>query len=420
MVTRPRLLFISPRFLFPLDEGGKIRTAGILRAMRGGAFEIALVSPQPPDVARHAAKLSEVCDTFAGWPAPRRNPVARLAALLPALLGRLPFSVAGDRSEAGCAIVREQAAGADVVVADFPHATVLLPKRLQVPSVLFTHNVETEIYERHAAVASGLWKGVWEREAARMRAFEHASLGRFDTVVAVSHRDGRVLRQRFGLADVEVIDTGVDLDFYPFHPPGDAARTVVFAGAMDSRSNVDGIGFLMDDVWPIVAAARPDARMAVVGRNPPPALVARAAQKGLPWRFTGFVDDIRPEVLAGDVSVIPLRVGSGTRLKAFEAMALGRPVVSTALGVEGLAVVPGEHFLVADTAPAFAAEIIRLLADADLRRRLAGSARSLLDRCFSWRLVGQQMERICQRTIDRRRGLPSHQDTVRPRKYATS
>ncbi len=220
-------------------------------------------------------------------------------------------------------------------------------------------------------------------------------------MVAVSKRDGLVLRQRFGLADVEEVDTGVDLDFYAFHPPADTARTIVFAGAMDSRSNVDGVRFLMDEVRPIVAAARPDARMVVVGKNPPPSLVARAAQKGLPWRFTGFVDDIRPEVLAGDVSIIPLRVGSGTRLKAFEAMALGRPVVSTALGVEGLAVVPDEHCLVADTAEAFAAQILRLLADARLRRRLSGSARDLLERCFSWQSIGRQFESICQRTIDR-------------------
>jgi glycosyltransferase involved in cell wall biosynthesis len=301
-------------------------------------------------------------------------------------------------------VARELAARPDVVVVDFPHAAVLLPKKLDTPSVMFTHNVETEIYERHAAVTRGLWKLVWMREAAKMQAFERMTLSRFDTVVAVSPRDGRVLRQRFGLKVVEEIDTGVDLEYYAFHPPADKARTVVFAGAMDSRSNVDGVKFLMNEVWPIVAAAWPDAQMAVVGRNPPATLVAEAAKKGLPWRFTGFVDDMRPEVLAGDVSVIPLRVGSGTRLKTFEAMALGRPVVSTTLGVEGLAVVPGEHCLIADTAEAFAAEIIRLLADAQLRGRLAASARRLLEeQRFSWQAIGRQFESICRRTVARGR-----------------
>lgn len=134
------------------------------------------------------------------------------------------------------------------------------------------------------------------------------------------------------------------------------------------------------------------------------AAIVANERKSLPCRFTGFVDDIRPAVLAGDVSVIPLRVGSGTRLKAFEAVALGRPVVSTTLGIEGLAVEPGKHCLVADTAAAFAADIVRLLEDADLRCCLAGAARGLLEERFSWASVGRQFEAICRRTIARRPG----------------
>jgi glycosyltransferase involved in cell wall biosynthesis len=134
------------------------------------------------------------------------------------------------------------------------------------------------------------------------------------------------------------------------------------------------------------------------------AAIVANERKSLPCRFTGFVDDIRPAVLAGDVSVIPLRVGSGTRLKAFEAVALGRPVVSTPLGIEGLAVEPGKHCLVADTAAAFAADIVRLLEDADLRCCLAGAARGLLEERFSWASVGRQFEAICRRTIARRPG----------------
>lgn len=394
-MTRRRLLFVSPRFLFPLDQGGKIRTTGILRAMRGGAFEIVLASPAPPGWQDHAAAIATACDRFVPWPAPRQGRLGRALALA----GALPVSVATDVSVHGHAVVaQELAGGPDVVVVDFPHAAVLAPARLPVPSVLFTHNVEAEILERHAAVARGLWQHVWRREAAKMQAFERDVLRRFDTVVAVSARDGRALAERYGLADVALIDTGVDLDFYPFHAPAAQAGTVVFSGAMDSRSNIDGITFLMDEVWPLVVAARPDARMRVVGRNPPAALVAKAERLGLAWSFTGFVDDIRPHVLAGDVAVIPLRVGSGTRLKAFEAMALGRPVVSTPLGMEGLDVQAGTHFLAADGGPAFAAAILRLLDAPALRRAIATAARAELEARFSWTQVGRQFEAICLRT----------------------
>ena len=261
---------------------------------------------------------------------------------------------------------------------------------------MFTHNVETEIFERHAAVSSGLWRLIWSREAAKMQRFEKAVLNRFTTVIAVSERDAAALHGRFGLRNMAVIDTGVDLDFYNFHPPGNSGKTVVFAGSMNSHANIDGISFLMDEVWPLVTSRHGDAKMLVVGRNPPAALVAKAKRRNLAWTFTGFVDDIRPHVLAGDLSVIPLRVGSGTRLKAFEAMALGRPIVSTTLGVEGLSVEPGRHFLVGDTPEAFADAIIRLLTDCTLRQQLAGTARRLLEERFSWSAVGRQFEAICQ------------------------
>jgi glycosyltransferase involved in cell wall biosynthesis len=396
LVTRKRLLFVSPRFLFPLDQGGKIRTTGILRAMLGGAFEIVLASPAPSGWQAHQGEIERICDRFVCWPEPAPGRLGRVLALA----GALPVSVASDRSAAGAAAVAgELALRPDLVVVDFPHADVLLPDgALGVPSVMFTHNVEAEIYERHAAVARGPRRLVWQREAAKMVAFEARVLRRYDTVVAVSARDGRALSQRFGLADVAQIDTGVDLDFYAFHPPRAQASTVVFSGAMDSRSNIDGIGFLMDEVWPQVIAARPDARMYVVGRNPPAALVARAERLGLAWRFSGFVDDIRPHVLEGDVAVIPLRVGSGTRLKAFEAMALGRPVVSTALGMEGLDVAAGTHFLAAETGSDFAAAILRLLSESRLRQDLAGAARQVLEERFSWAQVGRQFEAICMRT----------------------
>ena len=398
-MSRQRLLFISPRFLFPLDEGGKVRTVGMLRAMQNSAFDITLVSPAPPDAARHAADLNSICDRFNAWPAPRHGSLWRIAALA----SPLPVSVASDRSSQGAHVVAQQlAASPDLVVVDFPHAAVLLPRHLNTPSVIFTHNVEAEIFQRHAEVAQHAHRLVWQRETAKMQSFERTTLRRFDTVVAVSQRDARVLAERYGLDSIQTIDTGVDLDFYAFHPPAQAANTVVFSGAMDSRSNIDGIEFLMDEVWPLIVHARPQARMVVAGRNPPQNLVAKAARKGLRWEFTGFLDDIRPAVLAGDVSVIPLRVGSGTRLKAFEAMALGRPVVSTSLGVEGLAVEPGTHCLIGDSAAAFAAAVLRLLADDTLRLQLATAARRLLEQRFSWPAVARQFEAICAATLARR------------------
>jgi glycosyltransferase involved in cell wall biosynthesis len=129
------------------------------------------------------------------------------------------------------------------------------------------------------------------------------------------------------------------------------------------------------------------------------ALVERARAKGLNWRFTGYVDDIREPVLEGSVSVIPLRVGSGTRLKAFEAVALGRPIISTTIGVEGLPLEPGKHCLIADDGPAFAQALDRLLGDREGRVKMARAARALLEERFSWAHIGRQFEDICLKAI---------------------
>lgn len=395
-MSRPRLLFLSPRFLFPLDQGGRIRTAGILRAMKGGAFEIVLASPVPPDVERFAAEIESVCDRFIAWPAPRRAAMER--ALM--LAGALPVAVASDRSREGRRLVGEALVEADLLVADFPHAAALLehvPER----SVIFTHNVEAEIFERHAKVAGWPMRLVWASQARKMRRFEGETLRRFATAIAVSARDAAVLARDYGHPRVRPIPTGVDLEFHAYGQP--AARvepgggTVVFSGAMDWPANVDGLRFLMEEVWPLVRARRPAVRGVGVGRNPSEALRAQGAKLG--WSFTGYVDDVRPHVRAADVSVIPLRVGSGTRLKAFEAMAAGRPMVSTSLGVEGLDVTPGEHLLVADDAAGFAQAILRLLDDDTLRLGMARAARDLVEAKFGWDVVARAFEAICQETL---------------------
>jgi glycosyltransferase involved in cell wall biosynthesis len=392
-------LFVSPRFLFPVDSGGKIRTTQILRGLKGGAFEIVLCSPTAGKPGQHADAIEEVCDEFVGWEDERRG------ALFPWLrlrhvLASYPISVATDRSPSGERTVQSLLArGVEVVVFDFPHATVLAPPRIETSSVMFTHNVETEIFARHAQVAvNPLARWLWANQRDKMSDFERASLVRFDTVVAVSERDAEVFRRTYGAANVRVINTGVDLEYFDWSEPPQGAE-IIFSGSMDWLANQDGIGYFMDDVWPRIARGRPDARMTIVGRAPPKGLVAEARARGLNWHFTGYVDDIRDYVRRATVYVIPLRVGGGTRLKVFEAMSLGSPVVSTAIGVEGLPLEHGRHYLRADDPSSFAQAVLRLLNDAELRIRMSRAARKHVEANFSHRSVAREFERICLDTV---------------------
>ena len=409
---KPRLLFVSPRFLFPMDQGGKIRSGNTLMGMKGGAFDLTMASPAPPDVARHAVDIEAACDRFLSWPEDAPSRIRRALALG----SSLPVAVATDRSAVGSACVAAALAEKpDVVVVDFPHADVLMPPRADAARVMFTHNVEAEIFERHAARATGIWKLVWANQSRKMTRFEGETLRRFDSVIAVSDRDAAALSKRYALPVVEAIDTGVDLDFFAANPrgpdPSPDGGTVVFTATMSWPANVEGIHYLLDEVWPILLRARPGIRATIIGRNPPASLSEKIAERGLNVTLTGFVDDIRPHVAAADVYVIPLWVGSGTRIKAFEAMAMGRPVVSTSLGIEGLAVTHDEHFVRADNTADFAGAILALLDDGARRARIADAARALMEEKFSWRVVAGQFEAICLRALERRRsatGLASN------------
>ena len=401
MTPRPRLLFVSPRFLFPADQGGKIRTTQILRGMKGGRFEIILTSPVADGAARrYRTDLDAVCDRFIPWPEVAHGSLHNLTRFRH-LFSALPIPVISDYSRTGAQTVRRALAQeADVVVFDFLHAMVLAPEKLDCPSVLFTHNVEAEIFRRHAEVASNpIKRAIWQQQFRKMQRYEADSVRRFDTVVAVSERDAQSFSAIPGNHQVQTIPTGVDLDYFPYASPGDEDH-IVFTGAMDWQANIDGIEFFMEQVWPQVVARRPHARVTIVGRNPAPSLVERARRQNLPFEFTGFVDDIRQHVQGAAAYIIPLRVGGGTRIKAFEAMAMGLPVVSTGLGVEGLPVIPDEHYLLADNATDFAEALVRLLEDLSLRNRLSRQARDYVEARFSSQAVADCFEGICWHTLD--------------------
>ena len=406
---RPRLLFISPRYLFPADSGGKIRTASILRGLRGGAFEVHLASPLPEaggpvDRRELDAQLSEVCERFVGWPAAGGGALFRWTRLRH-LASSLPVAVATDYSRAGRRTVQaELERRPDLVVVDFPHAAMLAPPPYPCPSVLFTHNVEAEIFQRHAEKAADpLRRAVWRNQAAKMARYERELLARFSAVVAVAERDRDHFRKAYGAEHVCVIPTGVDLEYFTYSPvaplAAGAAPTVVFTGSMDWMANIDGIEYFMDQVWPRVARARPDAKFVVVGRNPPATLVERAAGRKLNWAFTGFVDDVRPYVRAAHAYVIPLRVGGGTRIKVYEAMALGCPVVSTRIGVEGLPVEHARQYLAADAPGDMAAALLALLDDHEARTRLSHAARGFVEHTVMAASAARVFEDICQNAM---------------------
>ena len=213
--------------------------------MKGGRFHIKLLSPDSPELgSEFRDQLSEVADEWILWPAMNSEDRSRLSKVHH-LLSSLPLTVAADRSRVARELVRDAiATGTDVVVADFVHASVLLPESASIPTILFTHNCEAEIYERHAENERSAWmKLIWRDQARKMLRFERKALAQVTKVVAVSERDAQRFERNYGLQGVETIPTGVELERFVWRQP-DGQRRVVFAGSMDSAANIDGVDWL--------------------------------------------------------------------------------------------------------------------------------------------------------------------------------
>ena len=342
-----RILWIKTELLHPVDKGGRIRTYQMLRSLarKHHLTYLCLDDGQAaPDAAERAREYCAELVTVPFAPAAKGGSRFFLE-LLGNLFSRLPYAVARYRSARLEFEVRRLAGASDLVVCDFLAPALNVPADLGVPTVLFQHNVEAMIWERHAAVPQHSLKRLYMGlQADRMRQFEGVQCRRFSKVVAVSRSDSLELERRYGCAGVADVLTGVDLDYFVALPAVKRnARELVFVGSMDWMPNQDGIGWFIESVFPELRRRIPDVRLTVVGRTPTAALRALAESVGA-VEVTGTVADVRPYLARAAVCIVPLRIGGGTRLKIYEAMAMGAPLVSTSVGAEGLPLENTQHF----------------------------------------------------------------------------
>jgi len=261
------------------------------------------------------------------------------------------------------------------------------------PAVIFTHNVESEIWRRHAETRTGIARLLYRLQYRRMLRYERRALGRFDGVLAVSDADRRTFAQLYPGAvrgAVDVVPTGVDTEYFAPSSSDPASRRLVFTGSMDWLPNEDAMRFFHREVLPLVRVEEPETTLTIVGRAPTSTVKALANEPGI--EVTGRVEDVRPYMRDAAAYIVPLRIGGGTRLKIFEAMAMGKAVVSTTVGAEGLPVVPGTHLMVADEPRTFARAIVRLMRDTARRRELEVAARAFVAEHYDWSSAGRVLE----------------------------
>ncbi|HEV8396072.1 MAG TPA: glycosyltransferase family 4 protein [Vicinamibacterales bacterium] len=394
-----RILWVKMGGLWPSTAGGRIRSLETLSCLSRRHDVTVVTTHGPADDPEGLRRRLPHCVRVVSIPfvAPRAGTLPFARALAGSWCTRYPVDLWKWRTRAVRDEVRSlMASGAvDLCVADFLVSLPNVPGPRRVPLVLFEHNVEHVIWQRVAGLERRpLHRAVLEIEAWKVRRAERRGCSAADLVIAVSADDRERLHGLAPRSRCVAIPTGVDTTY--FQPAGapEAHNRLVFTGSMDWYPNEDAMLYFAEAILPRIRAEVPDVTLSVVGRNPSPRLREAAVRAGIV--VTGTVDDVRPFIDEAALYIVPLRAGGGTRLKIFEALAMGKAVVSTRVGAEGLSLTPGRDVAIADQPDAFAATVATLLRDPARRRALGRAGRQLVQRRYSWEQISSEFEHHCQ------------------------
>lgn len=390
-----KILWVCPFFLHPTDRGAQIRTLNTLRELHK-RHEIHFAALNDPSNAEGPLRSSEYSTRYVAveHSAPARASLGILPQLAASIFQPVPLAVSRYASRTLRVKIEDLIATEryDAIVCDFLAAAPNVPQLQQ--SVLFQHNVETTIWQRHVEQASSFLKRTYFRmQAQKMRAYEEKVCRNSKFVIAVSVIDAERMKDMFKINTVTSVPTGVDVEY--FAPRGHVPPIcdMVFSGSMDWLPNVDAVEFFLSQVLPLIRERIPNASFTIAGRSPD-ARVLKAAQGIELVSVTGKVDDMRPFLWGSKISVVPIRIGGGTRLKIYECMAAGLPVVSTSIGAEGLRYQNGTDIVIADDPRPFADACVNLLSHDDTRCRIAKNALQRAEVELSWDAVSREFEEI--------------------------
>ncbi len=393
-----KVLFLSHLFPLPLDSGGKIKSYYTLRALAERHRVMILSFVRSEEEAGLAPELEAMCEGVRVVPL-ARGKARQVADLVGSLVGGKSFIVTRDyREEMREAFQRAlDSFRPDVVHIDHLQMAQFVDFSGPYKTVLDQHNVEHLIIKRIAETSGSAAMRMYARvEWPKLRRFEMECCRRSDLVLAVSEEDkATFLKLDPELTNLETVPIGVDTDY--FQPVERVAGSVniLSIGTMYWPPNVESMLHFAGEILPVVKREMPECTLTIAGQKPVESIKALARDPAI--RVTGYVDDVRQVARDCGVFIVPLRSGSGVRVKILNALAMGLPVVSTPIGAEGLDVVSGEHLLLADGPADFAEAVVRVLRDTELAATLGRNGRELVCKRYSWESVGSRLLDIYDR-----------------------
>jgi len=409
-----RVVVVDWDITYPMNSGKRLRTMNLMLQLadRHDITYFSRGDGGSPE-GRQAQKFLNdhgIKTVFANVPVPAKSAWRYYGRLAANLIAKLPVAVTAHLSPEFEQALQDYAQSHEVGLWQLewtPYVEVNMVKRvdrLQKVSPLRTlvvaHNVDTLIWQRYHETESNLvrrWfiKNQWQK----MERFERGVFHHANGVVTVSADDAAILRQDFGVRNVDVIDNGVDVAHYQAVKAERNARELLFLGSLDWRANLDGIRVLLDDIFPRVLMDEPTAKLTIVGRQPPDWLVDRAKSSSQ-VELCANVPDVRPYLARAGMMVVPLRIGGGSRLKILEALASGLPVVATRIAAEGLRLSPDRDIRIADAAEEMAAAIIQWIRQPQEAAATARRGQEVVMNEYGWEKLAKELEVVWEKTMN--------------------
>lgn len=395
-LNRPRLLFLAHTLPYPLSNGVSLRTYNVLRLL-SRRFEVTALCfyrrsthPTEKQISASLAALREFAEVRA-FPIDQEYSRPRfIRDHLASLLGRAPYTTSAHESEPFREALAEalRTGGFDMVHVDSLDLAGYLPMVESLPVVCVHHNVESELLRRRASTERNpIVRAYCAVQARFLRAEERKWGQRVALNVMVSEEDRRLFEELVQGARTAVVPNGVDTEM--LRPAVGRDDGLVFVGGYGWYPNRDALEYFAAQILPLIREKIPEISVRWVGWAPEE--IQERYRDAFGIDLTGYVDDMRPIVQNAACFIVPLRVGGGTRLKILDAWALGKAVVSTAVGCEGLGASDGRQILVRDDPRAFAEAVCDVVTDPRLREGLGRQARDWAEKCFDWERIGERM-----------------------------
>ena len=389
-----KILFLSPTVPFPLTDGGRIRVFNLLKQIAKKSDVTLLALETQATDADGIAELQQLGIRVHLVPNAPTLPRVSFGTLVKAFLRRQPITVARYNLPAYRqkfrALIADQTF--DLIHYEMFH-TAQFRTETNLPGVLSQQNVDSAIWRRLCSeTVNPFYKFTYWTQQLAFQRYERVLSPMFDTVTCTSDIDAAVFQHHCAEDAIKIIPNGVDVTHYVPDFTTEAPAHLIYIGSMDWYPNEDAVAFFADEVLPRIQEKVPDVAFSIVGGNPSVRVQKLAERDDVV--VTGRVPEIKPYFAEATVFVVPLRIGSGTRLKILEALAMGKAIVSTTVGAEGLDLRDGEEIFIADEPIAFADAVTRLLTDSQLRRRIGENGRARVERDYDWRSIGEKLHGV--------------------------